>query len=107
MISARHNLPFAIFGLMLIIVGFFGFLGGCMIYIGDGQWTSIFGNPTTLSAVSFNVLMGFAGGIIGAWLMTRDPFWMMSGALAGIFAAPPASTSTIRRSPSCLASVAA
>ena len=84
-----HNLPFAIFGLMLIIVGFFGFLGGCMIYIGDGQWTSIFGNPTTLSAVSFNVLMCFAGGIIGAWLMTRDPFWMMSGALAGIFAGAP------------------
>ena len=23
-------------------------------------------------------------GIIGAWVVTRDPFWMMSGALAGI-----------------------
>jgi ammonia channel protein AmtB len=31
--------------------------------------------------------MCFAGGIIGAWIITRDPFWMMSGALAGIFAA--------------------
>jgi len=28
--------------------------------------------------------MGLAGGIIGAWMVTRDPFWMMSGALAGI-----------------------
>lgn len=28
--------------------------------------------------------MGVAGGIIGAWLFTRDPFWMMSGALAGL-----------------------
>ncbi|MEO0829326.1 MAG: ammonium transporter, partial [Pseudomonadota bacterium] len=27
---------------------------------------------------------GFAGGIIGAWMVTRDPFWMMSGALGGI-----------------------
>ena len=28
--------------------------------------------------------MGISGGIIGAWIVTRDPFWMMSGALAGI-----------------------
>ena len=28
--------------------------------------------------------MGISGGIIGAWIITRDPFWMMSGALAGI-----------------------
>jgi ammonium transporter, Amt family len=86
---AAHNLPMAIFGLMLIIVGFFGFLGGCIIYAGDGQWTTIFGNPATLSAVAFNVLMCFSGGIIAGWLVTRDPFWMMSGALAGIFAAAP------------------
>jgi ammonia channel protein AmtB len=86
---SAHNLPMAIFGLMLIIVGFFGFLGGCMIYIGNGQWTSIFANPVTLSSVAFNTLMGFAGGIIGAWLMTRDPFWMMSGALVGIFSVAP------------------
>ncbi len=84
-----HNLPFAVFGLMLLIVGFFGFLGGCIIYAGNGQWVSIFGNPTTLSAVSFNTLMCFAGGIMGGWIATRDPFWMMSGALAGIFAAAP------------------
>jgi ammonium transporter, Amt family len=86
---APHNLPFAIFGLMLIIVGFFGFLGGCIIYNGSGQWTTIFGNPATLSAVAFNTLMGFSGGIITAWVVTRDPFWMMSGALAGIFSAAP------------------
>ena len=28
--------------------------------------------------------MGVAGGIIGCYTMTRDPFWMMSGALCGI-----------------------
>lgn len=84
-----HNLPFATFGLLLLIVGFFGFLGGCIIYAGNGQWTTIFGTPATLSAVAFNTLMCFAGGIIGGWLTTRDPFWMMSGALAGIFSAAP------------------
>jgi ammonia channel protein AmtB len=76
-----------VFGLMVLIVGFFGFLGGCIIYVGGDQWMTIFGNPTTLSAVAFNTLMCFAGGIIGGWIMTNDPFWMMSGALAGIFAA--------------------
>lgn len=86
---APHNLPFAVFGLMLLIVGFFGFLGGCIIYAGNGQWTTIFGNPATLSAVAFNTLMCFSGGIIAGWVVTRDPFWMMSGALAGIFAAAP------------------
>ena len=33
--------------------------------------------------------MAFAGGIIGAYVITRQPFWMMSGALAGIFSAAP------------------
>lgn len=84
-----HNMPFAVTGLMLIIVGFFGFLGGCIIYNGTDQWTTIFGNPVTLSAIGFNTLMCFAGGIIAAWVLTRDPFWMMSGALAGIFGAAP------------------
>ena len=84
---AAHNVPFTIFGLMLIIVGFFGFLGGCAIYISGGQWINIYGQPMTLSAYAFNTLMGFSGGIIGAWVCTRDPFWMMSGALAGIFSA--------------------
>jgi ammonia channel protein AmtB len=41
----------------------------------------------TLSAVGFNTLMGFGGGVIGAWALTRDPFWMMSGGLAGIISA--------------------
>ncbi|MEM9268255.1 MAG: ammonium transporter, partial [Pseudomonadota bacterium] len=48
------------------------------------QWATIYGTPMTLSAMTFNILMGFAGGIIGAWMFTRDPFWMMSGALGGI-----------------------
>lgn len=84
-----HSVPMSIIGLMLIIVGFFGFLGGCIIYSTGAQWTTIFGTPTTLSSISFNTLMAFSGGIIGAYVVTRQPFWMMSGALAGIFSAAP------------------
>ena len=85
-----HNLPFTLTGLMLIIVGFFGFLMACVIVPGEAwSWfpnkaASIYGTAMTLSSLSFNILMGFAGGIIGAWFITRDPFWMMSGALGGI-----------------------
>lgn len=79
-----HSLPMTLTGLMLIVVGFFGFLGGCLWYAGTDQWTNIYGGPTNLSAICFNTLMGVAGGVIGGYAMTRDPFWMMSGALCGI-----------------------
>lgn len=85
-----HNLPFTVTGLMLIIVGFWGFLMACIIVPGESwswfpdKWATIYGTPVTLGTLSFNILMGFAGGIIGAWMITRDPFWMMSGALGGI-----------------------
>jgi len=82
-----HSAPMTIIGLMLIIVGFFGFLGGCIIYVTGDQWTNIYAQPATLSAFAFNTLMSFAGGIIGCFLITRDPFWMMSGGLAGIISA--------------------
>ena len=87
-----HNMPLVLIGLMMIIVGFFGFLMACVLVPGQAWsfdanvWTSIYGTSMTLSTLSFNILMGFAGGIIGAWMFTRDPFWMMSGALAGIIA---------------------
>ena len=87
---AGHSMPMTLIGLMTIIVGFWGFLMACAIYPGEAwswsatEFTSIYGTPMTLSALSFNILMGFAGGIIGAWFVTRDPFWMMSGALGGI-----------------------
>ena len=87
---AGHNMPLTVIGLMLIIVGFFGFLMACVIVPGEAwswfpdKFSTIYGTPITLSALSFNILMAIAGGIIGAWVLTRDPFWMMSGALAGI-----------------------
>ena len=85
-----HNMPLTVVGLMLIIVGFWGFLMACVVPPGEAwswfpdKFATIYGTPITLGSLSFNILMGVAGGIIGAWLFTRDPFWMMSGALAGI-----------------------
>jgi ammonia channel protein AmtB len=85
-----HNMPLTLVGLMLIIVGSFGFLGGCIIYVTGDQWTNIYGQPATLSAFAFNTLMGFSGGIIGAYVLTKDPFWMLSAGLVGIISAAPA-----------------
>ena len=84
-----HNMPLTVVGLMLIIVGFFGFLMACIILPGEswswaGTGTSIYGTRMTLSALAFGIVLAVSGGIIGAWVFTRDPFWMMSGALAGI-----------------------
>ncbi|KAB8137460.1 ammonium transporter [Gracilibacillus oryzae] len=79
-----HNLPSTFLGLMLIFVGFFGFLAGCLIFVVGDQWTTIYGTPATLSAFAFNGLMGFAGGIIGAYIGSKgEPFWTISGGLAG------------------------
>ncbi|HEC74604.1 MAG TPA: ammonium transporter [Methylophaga aminisulfidivorans] len=80
-----HSLPMTLIGLMMIIFGFFGFLGGCIIFNGgETGWTTIYNNPTNLSAFAFNTLMGFAGGVIGCYIASRDPFWTMSGGLVGI-----------------------
>ena len=84
-----HNLPLSMLGLMLIFVGFFGFLMGCVVYTNTGYIT-IFGNPTNLSAIAFNTLMGLAGGIIGAYMASKgEPFWTISGGLAGVIAVAP------------------
>ena len=82
-----HSLPMTKAGLMLIVTGFFGFFAACLLYNGTGQWVNIYGGPTTLSAFCFNILMSVAGGIIGGYMKTRDPFWMMSGALCGVISA--------------------
>ena len=79
-----HSLPMTMAGLLLIVTGFFGFFAACLLYGGTAQWTNIYGGATTLSAFCFNILMGVAGGILGAYFKTRDPFWMMSGALCGV-----------------------
>lgn len=84
-----HNLPLTMLGLMLIFIGFFGFLMGCVVYYNEG-YISIFGNPTNLSAIAFSTLMGLSGGIIGAYMSSRgEPFWTISGGLAGVISVAP------------------
>jgi ammonium transporter, Amt family len=81
-----HNLWMSMLGLMLIYVGFFGFMMGCVIYSGDG-FLNIYGAPTNLSAWVFNMLMGLAGGLVGAYIVSKaEPFWCVSGGLAGVIA---------------------
>ncbi|MCL8024623.1 ammonium transporter [Nocardioides bruguierae] len=84
-----HNLPLTMLGLMLIFVGFFGFLMGCVVYTNTGYF-SIFGNETNLSAIAFSTLMGLAGGILGAYVSSKgEPFWTISGGLAGVISVAP------------------
>lgn len=84
-----HNLPLTMLGLMLIFVGFFGFLMGCVVYTNEGYF-SIFGNATNLSAIAFSTLMGLSGGIIGAYVASKgEPFWTISGGLAGVISVAP------------------
>lgn len=84
-----HNLPLTMLGLMLIFLGFFGFLMGCVVYTNEGYFT-IFGTPTNLSAIAFSTLMGLAGGIIGAYMSSKgEPFWTISGGLAGVISVAP------------------
>ena len=45
---------------------------------------TIYDMPVTLSALAFHILTGIAGGIVGAWIYSKDSFWIMSGALASI-----------------------
>jgi hypothetical protein len=61
-----------------------------VVYTNEGYFT-IFGNPTNLAAVAFSTLMGLSGGISGAYLSSKgEPFWTISGGLAGVISVAPA-----------------
>jgi ammonia channel protein AmtB len=48
-------------------------------------WLNIYGSPTTLGAIAFVITIGFAGGFTGGWFASKgDPFWTLSGGLAGV-----------------------
>ena len=48
-------------------------------------WANIYLSPATLSAITFSITIGFAGGFIGGYFASRgDPFWTLSGGLAGV-----------------------
>jgi ammonium transporter, Amt family len=82
-----HNLHLTIMGLMLIFTGFYGFYAACLVIQSTTLpgWGNIYFNPTTLSAITFAITIGFAGGFTGGYFASRgDPFWTLSGGLAGV-----------------------
>ena len=82
-----HNTHLTLMGLMLIFTGFYGFYAACLVIqstITPG-WLNIYLSPTTLGAIAFVITFGFAGGFTGGWIASRgDPFWTLSGGLAGV-----------------------
>lgn len=81
-----HNLPLTMVGLMLIFVGFYAFLAACLIFLpGYTRETTIYGTPMTLASIGVNTTLALASGIIGAYISSKaDPFFTISGGLAGI-----------------------
>ena len=84
-----HNLPLTMVGLMLIFVGFYAFLAACVIFVpGQTVQITIYGTPMTLSSIGVSTTLALASGITGAYLGSKaDPFYTISGGLAGIISA--------------------
>lgn len=83
-----HNLPLTMVGLMLIFVGFYAFLAACLIFLpGYTKETTIYGTPMTLASIGVSTTMALAAGLVGAYVSSKgDPFFTISGGLAGIIA---------------------
>src|SRR5829696_2802749 len=82
-----HNLHMTLLGLMLIFTGFYGFYAACLVVASTAfpGWANIYLSPTTLGSIAMIITMGFAGGFTGGYLASRgDPFWTVSGGLAGV-----------------------
>ena len=84
-----HNLHLTLMGLMIIFTAFYAFYAACLyIQAGTvGGYVNIYFLPTTLSAITYTITMAFAGGFAGGYIFSRgDPFWTISGGLAGVVA---------------------
>jgi ammonia channel protein AmtB len=82
-----HNTHLTLMGLMLIFTGFYGFYAACLVITSTAfpGWLNIYGSPTTLGAIAMVITIGFAGGFTGGWFASKgDPFWTLSGGLAGV-----------------------
>ncbi|MEM6451019.1 MAG: ammonium transporter [Cyanobacteria bacterium P01_D01_bin.105] len=81
-----HNLPLTMVGLMLIFVGFYAFLAACVIFVpGQTSEITIYGTPMTLASIGVNTTLALCSGIVGAYIASKaDPFYTISGGLAGI-----------------------
>ena len=84
-----HNLHLTLMGLMIIFTAFYAFYAACLAVFADTTpgWGNIYVSPATLSAITFTITMGFAGGFAGGYIFAKgDPFWTLSGGLAGVVA---------------------
>ncbi len=82
-----HNTHLTILGLMLIFTGFYGFYAACLVITSTTfpGWLNIYLSPTTLGSIGMVITIGFAGGFTGGWYASKgDPFWTLSGGLAGV-----------------------
>jgi Amt family ammonium transporter len=82
-----HNTHLTLMGLMLIFTGFYGFYAACLVIQSTvfPGWLNIYLSPTTLGSIAFVITVGFAGGFTGGWFASKgDPFWTLSGGLAGV-----------------------
>jgi ammonium transporter, Amt family len=82
-----HNTHLTLMGLMLIFTGFYGFYAACLFITSTTfpGWLNIYGSFTTLGAIAWVITIGFAGGFTGGWFASKgDPFWTLSGGLAGV-----------------------
>ena len=82
-----HNVHMTLMGLMIIFSAFYAFYAACLAITADTTpgWANIYFNPVTLSAITYTITMGFAGGFAGGYIFSRgDPFWTISGGLAGV-----------------------
>src|ERR687891_1339182 len=81
------NTHLTLMGLLLIFTGFYGFYAACLVIQSTIQpgWLNIYLSPTTLGSIAFVITVGFAGGFTGGWFASKgDPFWTLSGGLAGV-----------------------
>ena len=84
-----HNLHLTLMGLMIIFTGFYAFYAACLAVFTQEVpgWKNIYLSPATLSAITFTITMAFAGGFAGGYIFAKgDPFWTLSGGLAGVVA---------------------
>jgi Amt family ammonium transporter len=82
-----HNLHLTLLGLMLIFTGFYAFYAACLVIQSTvfPGWANIYLSPTTLSSITFAITVAFAGGFTGGFFISKgDPFWTLSGGLAGV-----------------------
>jgi Amt family ammonium transporter len=82
-----HNTHMTLMGLMLIFTGFYGFYAACLFIQSTvfPGWVNIYLSPTTLGSIAMVITVGFAGGFTGGWFASKgDPFWTLSGGLAGV-----------------------